>query len=90
MSTGDDCRDLITLRVMEANIAAKAEQVIDGLHPLDQKNVLVLTDRQIESLVPGYVDRPNDGPLDVEALDEAHGVLVETLRSSNERGLTND
>lgn len=84
--TAQDCRDLMELRVREANVAALAEARLEDLPPEDRKHAVLMTGRQLAALIPGLVSRPEgELPVDIDALDDAQDLIMETLGYSPER-----
>ena len=78
MAARDDARDMVTLKVTEARIAATALRGYKNPDPDDLLNVVVLTDLEAQALLPGVFPDAikNDGWED--ALHSAVGKVMET------------
>ena len=76
----DHARDMVTLKVMEANVAARALRSYPNPDPDDLLNAVVLTDAEAKALLPGVFPEAaaTEGWSDV--LHSAVGKIMETQR----------
>jgi hypothetical protein len=74
----DHARDMVTLKVTEARIAATALRSYEYPQPDDLLNVVVLTDDEARSLLPGVF--PGTASMEnwSEVLHSAVGKIMET------------
>ena len=80
MNERDHARDMVTLKAMEANVAATALRSYPDAEDDERLNVVVLTDAEAKALLPGVF--PEAATLEgfTDVLHNAVGKIMETQR----------
>lgn len=78
MTERDYARDMVTLKVTEAKVAATALRSYPDPDPDDLLNVVVLTDDEAKALLPGVFPEATSESNWGDALHSAVGKIMET------------